>query len=102
MSFVVGVVLSVGLQLALGWWLDSWPRVALARAAVFLAALGVCSHPGAAVGLWLGVVAGMMAVLVGSGAGTLWSMVIATAAASTAAAAAAGSGMRRLVVGLRQ
>ena len=94
--FVVGVLAIVTLQAMGGWWLDSGPRVL--RACLVLFALGVVvglsrsREPwGRACALWAGAIAGSTGVLVWTGPGNLWPIVLAFAAAIIAAAISAGT-----------
>jgi len=94
--FVLGVLTIVALQAMGGWWLDSGQRVL--RACVVLFALGVViglwRSQGAwvrACVLWAGAIAGSTGVLLWTGPGNLWPIVLAFAAAISAAAVFGGT-----------
>ena len=94
--FVLGVLAIVALQTMSGWWLDSGQRVL--RACVVLFALGVFTGLWRSEGtwvracaLWAGAIAGSTGVLLWTGPGTIWPIVLAFAAAISAAAVFAGT-----------
>ena len=94
--FVLGVLAIVALQAMSGWWLDSGGRVL--RASLVLFALGVFvglwRSEGAwvrACALWAGAIAGSTAVLLWTGPGNLWPIVLVFAAAMSAAAVFGGT-----------
>jgi hypothetical protein len=96
MPFVVGIVVSVSVHMANGWWLNSGRGVALMLALLAAAATIVVRLLGAAPtqpagSLWAGSFLGMVATLVWSGAGTIWPIVLVVGGALSAAAVALGA-----------
>jgi hypothetical protein len=92
--FISGILLAAGVQLTMGWWLDSGPGVVFALTGVFALALVLASDQRRALGLWAGVMVGMLGALVWAGPGTIWPIVMAMSAGLTAAAVAAGWAVR--------
>lgn len=94
--FVLGVLAILTLQAMGGWWLDSGPRVL--RACLVLFALGVFVGLWRSEGtwvracaLWAGAIAGSTGVLLWTGPGNLWPIVLVFSAAISAAAVFAGT-----------
>jgi hypothetical protein len=94
--FVVGVLAIVALQATSGWWLDSGQQVL--RACIVLFALGVViglwrSEEAwiRACALWAGAIAGSTGVLLWTGPGNLWPIVLTFAATISAAAVFGGT-----------
>jgi hypothetical protein len=93
--FVAGFVVSLMLQAAGGWWLNSTRGVVTTTAVLFGMAvattvLAAGSRRQDAVALGLGSIAGMAAALFWTGPGTIWPIVLAVATLMTAAAVWAG------------
>lgn len=93
--FAVGLLASVLLQIAGGWWLNSGRGVVTTMVALFAITLVVAlwapdTSLRRAVFLCVGSIVGMAATLFWIGPGTIWPIVLVVAAVMTAAAVFAG------------
>ena len=97
----IGLLTTMLLQMAGGWWLNSGRGVAATMAVLFGTAIGVCRRSDApwfrATAMCIGAIAGMTATLFWIGPGTIWPIVLVVAAALTCTAVYAGAGVARLV-----
>ena len=94
--FVLGVLVIVALQTMDGWWLDSGQRVLRGCIVLFASGgfIGLWRSEEAwdrACALWAGAICGSTSVLLWTGPGSIWPIVLAFAAAISAAAVFAGT-----------
>jgi hypothetical protein len=103
--FALGVLAVVALQATGGWWLDSGQLVLRACAVLFTLGvfMGLWRSEGTwirACALWAGAIAGSTGVLLWTGPGNIWPIVLAFAAVLSAAAvftgAVLGVGMKKI------
>jgi hypothetical protein len=103
--FAVGLLTSILLQWAGGWWLNSGEGVVTTIVVLFGVAVAVCLRSDApwhrAAALSIGSVTGMAAALFWVGPGTIWPIVMAVAAVLTAASVFAGAVVARAIAGRR-
>lgn len=100
LPFVIAFAVPVAVHQFAGWWLNSSRGVAATLALLFVLgvvfALGRPARPWRRAGaLCVGAFAGSVAVLVWTGPGTIWPIVLAFAAVLSTAAAVAGTGVAR-------
>lgn len=101
-AFAIGLLVTIGFQFMLGWWLNSGRGVVTMMAVLFAVAVVIAfwgsGSPGlVAAGLIVGAFVGMAATLFWTGPGTIWPVVLVVAAVMTTAAVFAGTGVAQAI-----
>lgn len=103
--FTVGLLVSMLLQWAGGWWLNSGRGVVTTTVVLFGVAVAFCLRSEApwhrAGALWIGSIVGMAAALLWVGPGTIWPIVMVVAAGLTSASVFAGALVAKVISGRR-
>ena len=93
-AVIAGLVVSMTVQLTLGWWLDSGQGVAVTTLTSFVATLVLFRAWYQAVAFWAALLIGNLVILFSIGPGSIFPIVIVIGGTLTAGAVLAGWGLR--------